>query len=163
MYPIQQAAVLITECCVALYAVLGCAGLVRLFCCSVRITSPSDLLHYGIATHYIPQTQLQVCLVTDTVDETGSSIRCSVGCLGFRFNLYPVECSVRCLQRYPLATTGRTISCAGARRLLLRSSTADTFYIPRALADNFYCSIIAPYALSLLCELCTAPCSMLSL
>lgn len=28
--------------------------------CSVRLTSPSDLLHYGIATHYIPQQQLQV-------------------------------------------------------------------------------------------------------
>jgi hypothetical protein len=26
----------------------------------VRITSPSDLLHYGIATHYIPQDKLQV-------------------------------------------------------------------------------------------------------
>jgi hypothetical protein len=45
---------------VVLYAALGCAGLGDNICCSVRITCPSDLLHYGIATHYIPQTQLQV-------------------------------------------------------------------------------------------------------
>lgn len=44
-----------------------CCGDCGMLCCAVpcrrvRITSPSDLLHYGIATHYIPQEQLQVCV-----------------------------------------------------------------------------------------------------